>query len=1487
MAIICLIILPDSVRQLVGQPPWICCDLSLAKPGGLAFSVTLHTWATGIFLTGSLPVKSLPPWSKMYYLIAKFLATSPCKEAAQVLENELQKHRELLPRTMNYAGTQVPMTLERLAKEYPDVNGNYLTELLSKFLHHFKETADPKILRVSALRHGDESLLTMLSAFIPDEERQSCNYLAMTKQELSNLSPHRMLTARQLGARVMRISRAPTFVASYFRKGSDDFLVKVWCVRTGYLIHTIRGHQNVITDIAINQENTLIATASSDGYIRVWTMDGFTPVVSLRSNTSTMKPFITVNFSPSPRNETRYLLATNEDGLVRLWRWDKETLQFFDQESPITFSCKFRAKDRLRCSSFNYTGTNFTVAGDDGFVYVFSTVKADVDETNPTQTVSNQEEDSRPRAGRGRRRVASALFPDKSGQIQAQPVVPIAVLEGHMGSVTDLSYSHDGRRILSGCQDGTARIWSYNKNTKTWDSIVLDIKANTDVPVISQTTDLEQRKEAIARLATTAVQPDSSQFGTLMPPPKLSRLYNSLSDQDSLLTGESINIPTPSLLANQTDAIADGISSPNVSNPPVEVQQTPVDVPKVTMISWSADDKLCIIATSLGDIKVYYAYSGEPVCVLKGHCGETYAVECHPTDSSTVLSAGYDGNVILWDLRRKRTICSKNYPNRVFLDCKFSQDGMKYALTDEDGNCTLFGIGGLDKDYEQVRNWERGQFFYTDYMPLRFSPDGTFLDEQTLRSPHTLPLSPIIDWRGVEYPNQKKLGFGRHMAVHPETFEAEDARRLASYDTEEEEIKARRAVILPSIDRARVARRRREFVRNEDEDDADASLAATQVQFPLPPPQQFLLPDDSNDEDYHDEEADGGAYNSSEEASTGDGSESEGYDARDEVSDNWNEAGEEGPVTRSRAGQIRRSHSAEDIPNARRGGRRGTSRGRGRGRGRAGTSRVTRNTRNRAHEGRERSEDEDELPVRPRRRRVTRMSYLESDLDESGSELVGVGEAVESQHSDSPEAGPSTEAEYLEEESPEESGPSLVDRKGKRKLRSYIVEDSDDDFQDESTSRPAKQQRITRESSRAVRDVSKPVREPNAASRVTRSAGRPRREQPRNLTPAEIAQHEPLEWIKCSERTLSKYLPQQGDRIALLIEGHRQYWDMSEMVSHFDEKHGPIQSNEPVVFGTVTGISWQVGPPTFCRLRLHVQDLVNVREVLLNQAEPVWAPRGRDVTIDYSDEDGCPEFMVPWERFKASMDIFTQLQTGEKVDAVYDDGKYTGTISTRNSNGMYWRRAKMPSPWAYYHVIWDDDESQPEDLSPWELVPSGEDFHARYDVAPSMSRPELARAKEVLRWLTSTEDFQLYIHQVNYYDYPNYLSQIAYPICLDMVNERLENGFYRRKEAIIDDVELIRKNAQKYNHESSLANKNAQRMASFFKSRLLKPRMALSVSRSARRKAQLDESDDEYREDEGEATEGTEETEEEVDGNADGNDDDDDDDDEFIDDDDY
>lgn len=40
----------------------------------------------------------------------------------------------------------------------------------------------------------------------------------------------------------------------------------------------------MITDMAINEENTLLATASTDGIVRVWSMQNYAPVAVLLGN---------------------------------------------------------------------------------------------------------------------------------------------------------------------------------------------------------------------------------------------------------------------------------------------------------------------------------------------------------------------------------------------------------------------------------------------------------------------------------------------------------------------------------------------------------------------------------------------------------------------------------------------------------------------------------------------------------------------------------------------------------------------------------------------------------------------------------------------------------------------------------------------------------------------------------------------------------------------------------------------------------------------------------------------------------------------------------------------------------------------------------------------------------------------------------------------------------------------------------------------------
>lgn len=73
-----------------------------------------------------------------------------------------------------------------------------------------------------------------------------------------------------------------------FFQGSDDCLVKIWATDDGRLLATLRGHSAEICDMAVNHENTLLASASCDKTIRVWCLRTCAPITVLQAHSASI-----------------------------------------------------------------------------------------------------------------------------------------------------------------------------------------------------------------------------------------------------------------------------------------------------------------------------------------------------------------------------------------------------------------------------------------------------------------------------------------------------------------------------------------------------------------------------------------------------------------------------------------------------------------------------------------------------------------------------------------------------------------------------------------------------------------------------------------------------------------------------------------------------------------------------------------------------------------------------------------------------------------------------------------------------------------------------------------------------------------------------------------------------------------------------------------------------------------------------------------------
>lgn len=229
--------------------------------------------------------------------------------------------------------------------------------------------------------------------------------------------------------------------------GSDDRNVKMWCVRSCFLLCLCRGHTGDITDLAVNQSNTLFASASNDFSIRVWSMKTGLPVNVLYGH---QKPVTMVSFCPSlhggsawpfmRKNNERVsardcatmgydlLVSSSDDGTVKLWNAKDKTVKAItifnaqnilpDANDPQGGSGIPRPKNfGMNHCAFNSMGDVIAAAGGDTFVHLWQVI------------------------GRENKLVRH-------------------VLRGHRDEVTHLDFAHGGDRLVSvSMKDGMIKVW--------------------------------------------------------------------------------------------------------------------------------------------------------------------------------------------------------------------------------------------------------------------------------------------------------------------------------------------------------------------------------------------------------------------------------------------------------------------------------------------------------------------------------------------------------------------------------------------------------------------------------------------------------------------------------------------------------------------------------------------------------------------------------------------------------------------------------------------------------------------------------------------------------------------------------------------------------------------------------------------------------------------------------------------------------------------
>jgi WD40 repeat protein len=189
--------------------------------------------------------------------------------------------------------------------------------------------------------------------------------------------------------------------------GSMDKTARLWDIN-GKMLQVFEGHEGSVNSVAFSPDGKSILTGSWDKTARLWSLNG-----TLLHKFPDLDGYVnSVGFSP----DGKYIVAGSQDKIVRLWDLQGNIIQVFKGINEFVSSVAF-APDGKRLLTVS-SAINFSMPG----------------------TEDN----------------TACLWDLQGNQLQ--------FFKGHAGRINSVAFSPDGKNILTGSWDKTARLWEVKKS---------------------------------------------------------------------------------------------------------------------------------------------------------------------------------------------------------------------------------------------------------------------------------------------------------------------------------------------------------------------------------------------------------------------------------------------------------------------------------------------------------------------------------------------------------------------------------------------------------------------------------------------------------------------------------------------------------------------------------------------------------------------------------------------------------------------------------------------------------------------------------------------------------------------------------------------------------------------------------------------------------------------------------------------------------------
>ncbi len=420
---------------------------------------------------------------------------------------------------------------------------------------------------------------------------------------------------------------------------SSDGTIRVWDVASGQILATLKGHSGSVTSVAFSPAGRYLASGSLDRTIRVWDVASGQILATLKGHSTVVW---SVAFSPDGRR----LASASLDRTVRIW----------DVASGENVATLKGHSDGVTSVAFSPDGRRLASASADRMVRVWDAA---------------------------------------SGE-------SVATLKGHSDGVTSVAFSPDGRRLASASLDRTVRIWDVASGES-----VTTLKGHSD-GVTSVAFSPDGRRLASASSDRTIQIWEVASGQSVATLQGHSREISSVvfSSDGRLASASPDRIQVWDVASEQSVAILQGHSD------------------GVTSVAFSPDGRRLASASSDRTIQIWEVASGQSVATLKGHSDGVTSVAFSP-DGRRLASGSLDRTIQVWDAASGQSLVTLQGDSATVLSVAFSPDGHRLASASLDRTIQVW-------DVDSAQSMATLQGHSATVLSVAFNPDGSRLASGSL-----------------------------------------------------------------------------------------------------------------------------------------------------------------------------------------------------------------------------------------------------------------------------------------------------------------------------------------------------------------------------------------------------------------------------------------------------------------------------------------------------------------------------------------------------------------------------------------------------------------------------------------------------------------------------------------------------------------------------------------------------------------------------------